>query len=385
MTPFQNFTSKAKEALRKSQELVIERGQNQVTPIHLLAALLLQEESVVLTILDKLEIDSILLTDHILDNIEGATGEAVVSPAYQIYLSQELMQVLDTSGKAASFLKDDFVSTEHLFVALLEVQSQAKEILARFRVNKTDVLRVIEGERNTNKVFSGETPKKLRSLERYTKNLTSMAREDKLDPVVLRDEEIKRIMQILSRRTKNNPVLIGEAGVGKTAIAEGLAIRIAKNDVPDSLKDKEIYSLDLGFLIAGTKYRGEFEERLKNIMKEIERAEGKIVLFVDEIHTLVGAGAAEGAIDAANILKPALARGELRMIGATTTKEYQKYIEKDMALTRRLQPVYVEEPSLDDAVTILRGLKEKYELHHGVRITDNAIVAAVNLSSRYIT
>ena len=212
-----------------------------------------------------------------------------------------------------------------------------------------------------------------------------MAREDKLDPVVVRDEEIKRIMQILSRRTKNNPVLIGEAGVGKTAIAEGLAIRIAKNDVPDSLKDKEIYSLDLGFLIAGTKYRGEFEERLKNIMKEIERAQGNVILFVDEIHTLVGAGAAEGAIDAANILKPALARGQIRMIGATTTKEYQKHIEKDMALTRRLQPVYVEEPSIENAVTILRGLKEKYELHHGVRITDNAIISAVTLSSRYIT
>ena len=385
MTPFQNFTSKAKEALRKSQELVIERGQSQVTPIHLLAALLLQDESVVLTILDKLETDSMLLTDYILDNIEGAPGETVASPAYQIYLSQELVQVLDTSGKVASFLKDDFVSTEHLFVALFEVQSQAREILARFRVNKTDVLRVIEEQRSTNKVFSGESAKKFRSLERYTKNLTALARSDKLDPVVVRDEEIKRVMQILTRRTKNNPVLIGEAGVGKTAIAEGLAIRLAKGDVPDSLKDKEIYSLDLGFLIAGTKYRGEFEERLKNIMKEIERAEGKIVLFVDEIHTLVGAGAAEGAIDAANILKPALARGELRMIGATTTKEYQKYIEKDMALTRRLQPVYVEEPSLDDAVTILRGLKEKYELHHGVRITDNAIVAAVNLSSRYIT
>jgi ATP-dependent Clp protease ATP-binding subunit ClpB len=384
MTPFQNFTSKAKEAIRKANELVIERGQNQVTPVHLLTALLLQEESVVLTILDKLEIDSILLTDYLLDNIEASTQEPVLSPAYQIYLSQELVQVLDTAGKVATFLKDDFVSTEHLFVALLEVQSQAREVLARFKVAKTNVLRVIEEQRNE-RGTDADTPKKFRALEKFTKNLTLLAKQDKLDPVIGRDEEIKRIMQILSRRTKNNPVLIGEAGVGKTAIAEGLAIRIAKNDVPESLKDKEIYTLDMGFLIAGTKYRGEFEERLKNIMKEVERAEGKVILFIDEIHTLVGAGAAEGAIDAANILKPALARGELRVVGATTTKEYQKHIEKDQALTRRFQPVYIEEPTIDDAVTILRGLKEKYELHHGVRIADAAIISAVNLSARYIT
>lgn len=384
MTPFQNFTSKAKEALRKSHELAIDRGQNQVTPTHLLTALLLQEESVVLTILDKLEIDSMLLTDYLLDNIEGTAGDTVVSPQYQIYLSQDLVQVFDAAGKVASFLKDDFISTEHLFVALLEVQSPAKEILARFRINKSEVLRVIEDQRN-NQVVDGESPKKLRNLEKFTKNLTQLARADKLDPVIGRDEEIKRVMQILSRRTKNNPVLIGEAGVGKTAIAEGLAIRVAKNDVPESLKGKDIYALDMGFLIAGTKYRGEFEERLKNIMKEIERADGEVILFIDEIHTLIGAGAAEGAVDAANILKPALARGELRVVGATTTKEYQKYIEKDAALTRRFQPVYVEEPTPEDAITILRGLKEKYEVHHGVRITDAGIVSAVNLSARYIT
>tara|TARA_Y100000310_G_scaffold226457_1_gene228579 strand:+ start:1142 stop:3814 length:2673 start_codon:yes stop_codon:yes gene_type:complete len=384
MTPFQNFTSKAKESIRKSHELVIERGQNQVTPVHLLTALLLQEESVVLTILDKLEIDSILLTDYLLDNIESQANESVMSPAYQIYLSQDLVQVFDSSGKVASLLKDEFVSTEHLFVSLLEVQSPAKEILIRFKINKSDVLRVIEEQRN-NQATDENVPKKFRVLEKFTKNLTTLARNDKLDPVIGRDEEIKRMMQIVSRRTKNNPVLIGEAGVGKTAIAEGLAIRIAKGDVPESLQEKEIYSLDMGFLIAGTKYRGEFEERLKNIMKEVERAEGSIILFIDEIHTLVGAGAAEGAIDAANILKPALARGEIRIIGATTTREYQKHIEKDQALTRRFQPVYIEEPTIDDAITILRGLKEKYELHHGVHIIDSSIVAAVNLSARYIT
>lgn len=384
MTPFQNFTSKAKEAIRKSHDLAIERGQNQVTPVHLLTALLLQEESVVLTILDKLEVDSILLTDYLLDNIENTSSDSAVSPAYQIYLSQDLVQVFDASGKIASFMKDDFVSTEHLFVGLLEVASPAQEILSRFKLTKSAVLRIIEEQRNTTEALEDST-KKFRSLEKYTKNLTDLARNDKLDPVIGRDEEIKRIMQILSRRTKNNPVLIGEAGVGKTAIAEGLAMRIAKGDIPESLKDREIYSLDMGFLIAGTKYRGEFEERLKSIMKEVERAEGTVILFIDEIHTLVGAGAAEGAIDAANILKPALARGTLRVIGATTTKEYQKYIEKDQALTRRFQPVYVEEPTIDDATTILRGLKEKYELHHGVHITDSAIVAAVNLSARYIT
>jgi ATP-dependent Clp protease ATP-binding subunit ClpB len=384
MPPFQNFTSKAKEVIRKSHELVIERGQNQVSPTHLLASMLLQEESTALSILDKLGVDTMLLTDYLLDHIEAPVETSVVSPAYQIYLTQDLVQVLDAAGRAASSLKDEFVSVEHLLLGLLETPSQAREILGRFRIQKNDVIRILTEDRDK-KTITAEAPKKLRALEKYTKNLTELARKDKLDPVIGRDVEIRRIMQILSRRTKNNPVLIGEAGVGKTAIAEGLAVRIAKADVPESLRDKEVYSLDLGFLIAGTKYRGEFEERLKNIMKEIERAAGKVILFIDEMHTLVGAGAAEGAIDAANILKPALARGELRVIGATTTKEYQKYIEKDQALTRRFQPVYIEEPTPDDTATILRGLKERYELHHGVHITDGSIVAAVSLSSRYIS
>jgi ATP-dependent Clp protease ATP-binding subunit ClpB len=382
--PFSNFTSKAKEVIRKTHELAIERGQNQVGPVHLLAALLLQDESVFVSILDKIEVDTIMLTDYVIESLDGGEPATVVSASYQIYLTPELVRVFDTSAKIATNMSDEFVSTEHLLLALLETTNQAHEILQRFRVSKDRVLKVIQDLRQ-NKDRDVEQPKKMKSIEKFTKNLTEMARQDKLDPVIGREEEVQRIMEILSRRTKNNPILIGEAGVGKTAIAEGLAIKISRGDVPESLRDKELVSLDLGLLVAGTKYRGEFEERLKNVLKEIEKADNKIIVFIDEIHTIVGAGAAEGAIDASNMLKPALARGELRAIGATTIKEYQKHIERDQALTRRFQPVYVEEPSIDDAVTILRGLKPKYEAHHGIHITDAAIVAAVTLSSRYIT
>ncbi|OJI08069.1 MAG: type VI secretion system ATPase TssH [Candidatus Vogelbacteria bacterium CG22_combo_CG10-13_8_21_14_all_37_9] len=384
MPPFQNFTSKAREAIRRAHELAIERGQNQVNPVHLLSALLLQEESLVISLLERLGVDSMMLTDHLLDSIEEAGGGQVAAPSYQIYITPELVKIFDTSAKLAHTLGDEFVSVEHLFLALLDTPSPARETLIRFKVNRDSVLRVLE-ELKTMDLGNPDGPRKNRSIEKYTKNLTDLARKDKLDPVIGRDEEIRRLMEILSRRTKNNPVLIGEAGTGKTAIAEGLAIRIAKNDVPESLRDKELVSLDLGSLLAGTKYRGEFEERLKNIMKEIEKSEGQIILFIDEIHTLVGAGAAEGSIDASNMLKPALSRGDLRAIGATTIKEYQKYIEKDQALTRRFQPILVEEPSIEDAVAILRGLKDRYELHHGVHITDDAIITAVNLSSRYIS
>ena len=384
MPPFNNFTTKAKEAIRKAHELAIERGQNHVNPLHLLAALILQEESMVTSILDKLEIDSILLTDSILEAIEGHEGSSTLSPSYQIYLTPELAHSIESSIKIASSLSDEFVSTEHLFIAILEAPGQAHELLSRFKIDKASVLKVLDELKNTKSADVGSS-KKFKSLNKYTRSLTKMARENKLDPVIGRDNEISRIIQILSRRKKNNPILIGEAGVGKTAIAEGLAIKIAMGDIPESLKDKDLVSLDLGLLIAGTKYRGEFEERLKNIIKEIEKSEGKIILFIDEIHTIVGAGAAEGSIDASNMLKPSLARGELRAIGATTLKKYKKHIKKDPALPRRFQPVFVNEPSIDDAIPILRGLKEKYELYHGVRITDDAIRAAVNLSSRYIT
>ncbi len=384
MPPFQKFTSKAQEAIKRAHELAVERGQNHVNPLHLLAALILQEESMVASILDRLEIDSNSLTDTLLESIESPDTSSTLAPSYQLYLTPELAQVIENSSKVAASLKDDYVSTEHLFLAIFDVTGPARETLNRFHLNKNDIIKIID-ELRVSKSPETATPKKLKSIAKFTRNLTQLARENKLDPVIGRDDEIGRVIQILSRRTKNNPILIGEAGVGKTAIVEGLASRIANGDVPESLKDKELVSLDLGTLVAGTKYRGEFEERLKNILKEMERSDGRIILFIDEIHTIVGAGAAEGSLDASNMLKPALARGELRAIGATTFKEYQRHIEKDPALTRRFQPVYVQEPSIEDAVAILRGLKEKYELYHGVHITDDAIVAAVNLSSRYIT
>ncbi len=384
MPPLNHFTTKAKEAIRRAHEIAIERGQNHVNPFHMLSALVLQEESMVTAILEKLDVDLLLLSDSLAESIEGNQPGATLSQSYQVYLTPELAAALEGSGKTAAALGDEFISTEHIFISLLEVTSPASELLAKFRVNKKEVLRALE-ELRASKGAEHAPSKKPRALLKYTKSLTKLAAENKLDPVIGRDKEISRIIQILSRRTKNNPMLIGEAGVGKTAIVEGLALRMVQGDVPESLKDKELVSLDLGMLVAGTKYRGEFEERLKNIMKEIERSDGKVILFIDEIHTIVGAGAAEGSMDASNMLKPALARGELRAIGATTLKEYQRHIEKDPALTRRFQPVQVAEPSIEDAIAILRGLKEKYELYHGVRITDDAIVAAVNLSSRYIS
>lgn len=384
MPPFNNFTTKAKEVIRKSHELAVERGQNHVNSLHLLTALMVQENSLIVSILDKMDVDTVLLTDNLVEMIESPESRNTISPSFQIYLTPDLAQIIENSAKVAVSLKDEFVSTEHLFVSLLDTEGEARDLLLRFRIERNKVIEVLKQLRDEN-INDMNISKKPKLLAKFTRNLTALAREDKLDPVIGRDTEIMRMMQILSRRTKNNPILIGEAGTGKTAVAEALAIRIAKNDVPESLKDKEVVSLDLGLLLSGTKYRGEFEERLRGIMKEIERSSGQIILFIDEIHTIVGAGSSEGSLDASNMLKPALARGELRAIGATTLKEYQKYIEKDPALARRFQPVYIDEPSIEDAVAILRGLKEKYELFHGVRITDDAILSAVNLSARYIT
>ncbi len=382
--PFKNFTSKAREAIKHAHELAVERGQNHVNSVHLLTALVMQDESMVISILDKMSVDSVLMVENLLDMIEGPENKETLTPSFQMYLAPELAQIIEHSTRVAANLKDEFVSTEHLFLAIFDVKSPAQEILETFRVGKKEVVKILEELKKDIK-SGNEIPKSYKSIKKYTVSLTEKAKNNKLDPVIGRDQEINRVVQILSRRTKNNPIMIGEPGVGKTAIIEGLANRIAQGDIPESLKDKELVSLDLGSLVAGTKYRGEFEDRLKKIIKEVTQAEGKIILFIDEIHTLAGAGAAEGSLDASNMLKPALARGDLKAIGATTLKEYQKYIEKDGALTRRFQPVLVSEPSIEDAIAIMRGLKEKYELYHGVRISDDAIVASVELSSRYIS
>ncbi len=380
------FTTKAQEALQRAQELAAEKSQQQVDALHLFKALLTQEESLVGGILGKLNVDIASLDKKVEAAIQSLPTVTISTGGIaQIFLTQNLGRVLEQSIKETMKLKDEFVSTEHFLLGMLSASTKVKQILNQEKVEYDGVLKILAELRGGQQVTDPEPESKYQVLEKYARNLTKLAREEKLDPVIGRDEEIRRVMQVLSRRTKNNPVLIGEAGVGKTAIVEGLAQRIASKDVPESLSDKEILSLDLGSLVAGTKFRGEFEDRLKAVLREISRAGGKTILFIDELHTLVGAGAAEGSIDASNMLKPALARGELRAIGATTLKEYQKYVEKDSALERRFQPVYVAEPSIEDTIAILRGIKEKYEVHHGVRIVDPSLVASANLSARYIT
>jgi ATP-dependent Clp protease ATP-binding subunit ClpB len=384
--PFNRFTIKAQEALQNAQDLAASRNQGELKPIHLFFGLVVQEGGVVGMIFGRLGINLGGLVSFLEMEINRLPKLFVINANVgQLYLSQDLVRILERAAKEASLLKDEFISCEHLLLAILEVAGELKPVFEKYNIRRDAVLRILKEVRGSQPITDEMPESKFQVLEKYAINLTHLAAEKKLDPVIGREDELHRVIQIISRRTKNNPILIGEPGVGKTAIVEGLAQRIVAGDIPESLKDKEIISLDLAGMVAGTKFRGEFEDRLKTFIKEIQNSQGKYILFIDEIHTIVGAGAAEGAIDASNILKPSLARGELRAIGATTLKEFQRYIEKDAALERRFQPVLVEEPSIEDSIAILRGLKERYEMHHSVRISDAAIGAAVNLSARYIT
>lgn len=376
------LTVRLQEAFQQAQSRALELGHQELRPEHLLWSFLNQDGNIVSSLLEKIEVNPAALKRE----LEGFLARLPrIQGGGETYLSRELLEIMNEAEKEADKLKDEYLSTEHVFLAMLRLRNlEAGRLLQRLGIKEEAVLRALMDIRGNQRITDPEPESKYQALEKYARDLTALARQGKLDPVIGREEEIRRVVQVLSRRTKNNPVLIGEAGVGKTAIVEGLAQRIANGDVPQSLKDRRLLALEMGALVAGTKYRGEFEDRLKAVLKEIKES-GRVILFIDELHTIVGAGAAEGAVDASNMLKPALARGELRCIGATTLNEYKKYIEKDPALERRFQPVFVGEPSVEETISILRGLKEKYEIHHGVKIKDSALVAAAVLSNRYIS
>ncbi len=381
---FDKFTLKSQEAIQKAQEIATEHSHQQIDTVHVMLALLRETEGTVPAIIKKIgaNVDAVInQLENQLSKMPRVQGAALG----QVYITQALNRVLEQALKEANRLRDEYISTEHILIGTVEVDTTVGPMLKEHGIKKDAILNVLKDIRGSQRVTDQAPEEKYQALKRYGRDLNDLARAGKLDPVIGRDEEIRRVLQVLSRRTKNNPVLIGEPGVGKTAIAEGLAHRIVQGDVPENLKTKRIIALDMGSLVAGAKFRGEFEERLKAVLREIQESNGEIILFIDELHTLVGAGAAEGAVDASNMLKPALARGELRCIGATTLDEYRKYIEKDKALERRFQPTIIEEPSVEDTISILRGIKERYEVHHGVQITDSAIIAAATLSDRYIS
>ena len=383
----QKFTQKSLEAIQEAQNLAIENNNMQIEEEHLVAALLQQRDGLIPQLLKKMNVDCDAVQQAVkekISRIPGVTGPG--REAGKIYVSTDVDAVLTAAEKEADRMKDEYVSVEHILLAILNRPNNAvKDVFQRFGVEKNAFLTALSSIRGNTRVTSDTPEETYDALSKYGQDLVELAKNHKLDPVIGRDDEIRNVVRILSRKTKNNPVLIGEPGVGKTAIAEGLALRIVRGDVPNNLKDRKIFSLDMGALIAGAKFRGEFEERLKAVLNEVKKSEGKIILFIDELHTIVGAGKTEGSMDAGNLLKPMLARGELHCIGATTLNEYHQYIEKDPALERRFQPVMVDEPSVEDTISILRGLKERYEVFHGVKIQDQALIAAATLSNRYIS